>query len=91
MFNNKDDNISIEQTLALANKYALIIDNPTNYPKPTSTIYLNWEPPQLGMHKLNTDASVTCQLGPGRLGGVFRDHEGNWTLGYTKYLPHVDA
>ncbi|KAF3659745.1 Ubiquitin carboxyl-terminal hydrolase 12 [Capsicum annuum] len=40
---------------------------------------------------INTDASVTCQSGPGKLGGVFRDHEGSWTLGYTKDLLHVDA
>lgn len=91
LFNNKDDKTSIEQTIGLANDSTLNIGNLPKYTKPTSTIFLSWKSPQLGILKLNTDESVTSQLGPSKLGGVFRDHEENWTLGYTKDLPHVDA
>lgn len=37
-----------------------------------------------GKYKLNTNGSTKCNPGIGRFGGVFRNHTGDWILGYMK-------
>ncbi|KAK5842874.1 hypothetical protein PVK06_005290 [Gossypium arboreum] len=38
------------------------------------------QPPTAGWVKINTDGSFTAQSSSAAVGGVFRDHEGEWLL-----------
>ncbi|GLT52770.1 hypothetical protein SLA2020_260900 [Shorea laevis] len=48
------------------------------------TILVNWSPPPEGYIKLNTDGSALSNPGQTGAGGVFRDHMGNWLLGFMR-------
>ncbi|KAH1073572.1 hypothetical protein J1N35_025900 [Gossypium stocksii] len=39
-----------------------------------------WQPPPTGWMKINTNGSFTAQSSSVAVGGVFRDHEGEWLL-----------
>lgn len=81
----------MEKTLAKATEYAIISESTSPTNKPISIIYLMWEPPNQGFYKLNTNASVKSQPGPGRIGGVFRNYKRDWIMGYIKNILHTNA
>ncbi|KAE8669301.1 hypothetical protein F3Y22_tig00112249pilonHSYRG00207 [Hibiscus syriacus] len=42
--------------------------------------------PPSGWYCLNTDASVTTVNGAGKIGGVIRNHDGGWEIGFSKNI-----
>ncbi|KAI5668504.1 hypothetical protein M9H77_18357 [Catharanthus roseus] len=47
---------------------------------------IGWKPPQQGRVKLNGDGYVVGNPCKARSGGVFRDHQSCWLLGYSRNL-----
>lgn len=56
---------------------------------PPISIDIKWEPPGSGVTKLNTYGSTSVNLGPEGLCGVFRNHNGDWLLGFYQHIPHT--
>ncbi|KAE8694589.1 hypothetical protein F3Y22_tig00110777pilonHSYRG00051 [Hibiscus syriacus] len=46
----------------------------------------HWKAPNPGWISLNVDGAVSIHTGSGVVGGVFRDHEGAWVLGFNKTI-----
>lgn len=56
--------------------------NPTS-PKPSRVLgFLSWEPPDPPFFCLNTDGSTNPNPEDGGIGGVLRNHEGQWIQGF---------
>lgn len=47
---------------------------------------IRWERPNKGWVKLNTDGSSSGNLGPAGCGGILRDKNGDWLLGFSKKI-----
>lgn len=56
-----------------------------------SPLFISWYPPISPYIKLNTDGSALPNPGVGGLGGVFRNSEGQWLLGYCKHIPYATS
>ena len=52
---------------------------------------IRWEKPNTGWKKLNTDGSSVDSLGLAGGGGVVRDENGNWVLGYARNFGPVNS
>ncbi|KAE8668538.1 hypothetical protein F3Y22_tig00112293pilonHSYRG00090 [Hibiscus syriacus] len=50
-----------------------------------------WQPPRVGMVKLNTDGALDTKTGNARGGGVFRDKEGQWLGGFNRNIGRCSA
>lgn len=50
------------------------------------SIHIRWHAPQRNWYKLNTDGAYKTNSKGTGLGGVFRDHAGNWILGFQKKI-----
>ncbi|KAK6917444.1 Ribonuclease H domain [Dillenia turbinata] len=50
------------------------------------TIQVAWERPKMGWTKLNFDGSSKGRLGKASIGGVFRDHNAEFLLGYAESI-----
>lgn len=50
---------------------------------------VSWDPPRLGTFKLNTDGACSENSGRTGLGGVIRDHDGNWVMDFYSMKPHT--
>ncbi|KAE8724718.1 hypothetical protein F3Y22_tig00009942pilonHSYRG00148 [Hibiscus syriacus] len=54
--------------------------------KVSDSIHTHWNRPKQGRLCLNVDGAVSTQTGVGTTGGVFRDCEGSWLLGFSKTI-----
>ncbi|KAF7840012.1 reverse transcriptase [Senna tora] len=52
---------------------------------------INWNPPTVGWWKLNSDGACSGNPGPFAIGGIIRDHFGNWVKGFSGYVGHGTA
>jgi len=52
---------------------------------------IRWEKPNIGWMKLNTDGVSSGSLGLAGGGGVIRDEEGNWVIGYAKKIGSANS
>lgn len=87
LFNNKCNPINSDNAIDNASEYTLLaksIKSPTNT---HHIISLKWNPPHQTVTKLNIDCSAKGNLGPRGLGGVFRDRNDGWILGFYQHLP----
>ncbi|KAF3951859.1 hypothetical protein CMV_022529 [Castanea mollissima] len=59
-----------------------------NWKAPTQSVHkpIRWEKPPTVWIKLNTDGSSSGDLGLAGGGGVFRNEEGEWILGYSRHI-----
>lgn len=51
---------------------------------PTKNIHVRWFPPPPGSFKLNTDGSFYAKDKTGGIGGVIRNANGEWVIGFSK-------
>ena len=51
-----------------------------------NTIQVAWEKPHVGWTKLNFDGSCKCNTGRASIGGVVRDHNAEFLLGYAESI-----
>ena len=47
---------------------------------------MRWEKPPLGWAKLNTDGVVARNLGLARCGGLIKDEQGAWLVGFSRNI-----
>lgn len=66
----------------------MVLDKETTN-HPTTTIHVKWAPPTMGTYKLNIDGAI--KKSNRGLGGVFRDHRGNWVIGFTEKKPLTNS
>lgn len=85
-FNNTNNPISHHHVIVLATEYIVTahVEEVNNHA--TTIIKVSWKPPARGNFKLNIDGLAIENPGRGGIGGVFRDHEGNWILGFCMHL-----
>ncbi|OIT27443.1 putative ribonuclease h protein, partial [Nicotiana attenuata] len=89
VFNNKKDPINASNTMVKASEYQLLKCNSNT--RCTHQIMLKWEPPQEGCFKLNTDGAAKGKNGIGGAGGILRNHNGSWMLGYMENIPYTST
>ena len=56
-----------------------------------SIILTAWRKPPKGWAKLNTDGSALGNLGKARGGGLIRDHNGDWIIGFSRSLGSTNS
>nr|XP_009772061.1 PREDICTED: uncharacterized protein LOC104222525 [Nicotiana sylvestris] len=54
-------------------------------------MHVKWEPPNQSFYKLNSDEAACTTIGAAGYGGVIRDSNGNWIVGYTGSLKHTTS
>ncbi|OIT30583.1 putative ribonuclease h protein [Nicotiana attenuata] len=50
-----------------------------------------WEKPKIGWTKLNFDGSCKCKTGKSSIGGIFRNHEAEFLLGYAESIGKTNS
>lgn len=56
-----------------------------------SLIPVAWEKPKIGWTKLNFDGSCKCKTGKSSIGGIFRNHEAEFVLGYAESIGKTNS
>ncbi|OIT21312.1 putative ribonuclease h protein [Nicotiana attenuata] len=54
-------------------------------------LHLRWIPPSINFYKLNTDGETSLATDKDGIGGVIRNHKGEWVVGLAGPIPHVDC
>ena len=86
MFNNKSLNPSLVKQITMqATELIHCVYHPVNY-KRMSMKQVRWEVPERGTLKLNTDGATSKVLGVARGGGLIRDNQGNWVVGFSRRI-----
>lgn len=49
-------------------------------------VLVAWKKPEIGWTKLNFDGSCKCRTGKASIGGVLRNHEAEFLLGYSEFI-----
>ncbi|KAL7605108.1 hypothetical protein Lser_V15G16579 [Lactuca serriola] len=52
---------------------------------------ISWEKPDIGWTKLNYDGSCKCKTGKASIGGVLRDHNAEFLLGYAESIGKTNS
>lgn len=58
---------------------------------PCEEVLVRWNPPDEGWVKVNTDASVSGNGGLASCGGLIRDEDGRWIVGFAKKVGRCDV
>ncbi|OIT05835.1 putative ribonuclease h protein [Nicotiana attenuata] len=88
IFNNNKSPLSLKNIVKSATEFKLLIES-IQSPNPTTTIYIKWKPPDQGTFKLNIDGSSLGNPGRVGIGGIIRDCECNWIVGFNMSIPHA--
>ncbi|XP_019235623.1 PREDICTED: uncharacterized protein LOC109215953 [Nicotiana attenuata] len=87
LFNGKKDKINTSNTISKATEYFVLTKNA--FTKRTHQITIKWEPPRRGSYTLNTDGTAKGNPGIGGIGRVFRNHNGDWIIGFVENIIHT--
>ncbi|GLU23496.1 hypothetical protein SLE2022_394950 [Rubroshorea leprosula] len=85
----KQHNLDPQRTFCLIVERAAEFwsSNPLPSSKSTkATRFIGWDPPPPGWLKLNTDGSAVGNLNNAGCGGLFRDYQGHWVIGFTRNI-----
>ncbi|XP_075671161.1 uncharacterized protein LOC142640761 [Castanea sativa] len=86
VFQNKSAHHSlIPEILSKSSEFFHCTLSPRNAPRMT-TKFIKWEKPASGWVKLNTDGSALGNLGIAGCGGLVRDKDGNWVVGFARKI-----
>ncbi|CAI9755139.1 unnamed protein product [Fraxinus pennsylvanica] len=55
------------------------------------SIDVTWEKPDIGWTKLNYDGSCKCKTGKSSIGGIFRNHNAEFLLGYAESIGNSNS
>ncbi|OIT22333.1 putative ribonuclease h protein [Nicotiana attenuata] len=88
IFNNKKSPLSLKNIIKSATEFKLLTES-FQSPNPKMTIYIKWKPPDRGIYKLNIDGSSLGNPGRVGIGGVIRDWDSNWIIGFTMSIHHA--
>lgn len=80
--NNKHPPLRYTLVLGQVVEYTEIILHKGNESQYVHHLNIKWEPTDDGKYKLNVDGASNGDTMSGGLGGVIRDHYGNWILGF---------
>lgn len=88
-FRDKTEDISALNTIHQATEY-LLLASPlsTSMNSAFTNSPVKWNPPKPGRYMLNTDGATTNNSFNGRIGGVIRNHNGDWIIGFISRVPH---
>lgn len=81
--NAKQDTPSLHHILKVASEFINIRNIHKLAPPTTITHYIKWYPPIAPYIKLYIDGAFTSANNHGGAGGVFRNTEGKWILGFS--------
>lgn len=70
-------------------EFNTLVNSPKKHPFPKVAISISWTPPPINVIRLNVDGAVLANPGRGGVGGVFRDSNGSWVLGFMKACAHT--
>ena len=85
-FNRKSPNLNLFREISnQAAEFMFCVSSPRNPIRRVSR-RIRWEKPPIGWKKLNTDGSVIGCMERAGCGGVVRDDNGNWVVGFTRHV-----
>ncbi|KAM3344027.1 hypothetical protein P3S68_026118 [Capsicum galapagoense] len=87
IFNNSNYTPIFDNAYASAVEYTHLTNHPHTQQQPPIIILVKWSPPSRNYYKLNTDGSSLGNPGIGGIGGVIRNSNGEWIVGYYKGYP----
>lgn len=77
------DSPSLHSILSLATEFLNITNLFNQKIRQTKIIYIKWHPPNQPFILVNIDGSFNPLDQSGGAGGVFREHKGDWLIGFT--------
>ncbi|OIT00921.1 putative ribonuclease h protein, partial [Nicotiana attenuata] len=81
MYEGRQDQINKSFITKQATEYCYLVA-PSHKIKNNIRVPLKWIPPAPNIYKLNTDAAHSTHSTRNGIGGIIRDHRGNWILGF---------
>ena len=91
VFNHKSPNPCLTKLIKMqATEFFLYINRP-KCNRCMITKHVRWEKPASGWLKLNIDRSFDDLLGNAGRGGLIKDEQGNWVVGYTKKVGKANS
>ena len=91
VFNNKGVNPNLVKVITMqATEYVLYVTQP-RYNNRMAIRQVRWEKPNLGQVKLNTDRSSDASSSIAGGGGLIRDEQGNWVIGFTRKIGKANS
>lgn len=87
IFNNRSSPTFLKFAYSEAVEFFQLCSN--SIPKKPITIHLSWIPPPRHYFKLNTDGSSLGNPGKEGIGGVIRNANGDWVLGFAQSFLHA--
>ena len=91
VFNSKSVNPNLSKSISSqALEFFLCASKPSRN-RPMMIKQVKWERPERGWLKLNTDGSWSAALDKAVGGGLIRDEMGNWVIGFSRQLGHVNS
>ncbi|WMV08359.1 hypothetical protein MTR67_001744 [Solanum verrucosum] len=91
VFRENKHHVDASHVIASATEYHLLNGGTRDTKKQRTTIKIRWEPLVIGQFKLNTNGAAGTKPGEGGIGGVIRDHNGNWVNGFWNKCSHVNV
>ncbi|KAM3236215.1 hypothetical protein P3L10_016252 [Capsicum annuum] len=88
-FNQSLERIPTDLPINLALEMDLIISKETTHKNQSIQLSLKWEPPPVNTFKLNTDGLCSSSVGKADIGGIIRDHAGNWVIVFYEAIPQA--
>ncbi|GLT58567.1 hypothetical protein SLA2020_314490 [Shorea laevis] len=100
LWNQRNQFLYCHQNVDVQRAHNLIIERATEFWASISTPairskqgpkLISWEPPPPFWYKVNTDGSAVGNPGNAGCGGILRDYQGRWVVGFLRNIGHTTA